>query len=72
MITRKIECSARVEMGRADDCGGVMCVGSKGTHSHPEQRRRRISSRSFVFSNFVIFRNFDVEFNSDLHGSELF
>ena len=29
LITRKIECSARVGRSRADDCGGVMCVRSK-------------------------------------------
>ena len=31
LLMRKRECSARVEMGRADDCGGVVCVRSKGS-----------------------------------------
>ena len=31
MITRKRECSARVERSRADDCGGVVRVRSKGS-----------------------------------------
>ena len=31
LITRKRECSARVERSRANDCGGVVCVRSKGS-----------------------------------------
>ena len=31
LITRKRDCSARVGRSRADDCGGVMCVRSKGS-----------------------------------------
>ena len=31
LITRKIECSERVRGSRADDCGGVVCVRSKGS-----------------------------------------
>ena len=31
LITRKRDCSTRVERSRADDCGGVVCVRSKGT-----------------------------------------
>ena len=31
LITRKRECSARVAWSRADDCGGVGCVRSKGS-----------------------------------------
>ena len=29
LITKKRECSARVERSRADDCGGVVCVRRK-------------------------------------------
>ena len=29
LITRKRDCSTRVEWGRADDCDGVVCVRSK-------------------------------------------
>ena len=28
LITRKIECSARVGRSRTDDCGGVVCIRS--------------------------------------------
>ena len=31
LITRKRECSARVGRSRDDDCGGVVCVRSKGS-----------------------------------------
>ena len=31
LITRKRECSARVGRSRADDCGRVVCVRSKGS-----------------------------------------
>ena len=31
LITRKRECSARVGRSRPDDCGGVVCVRSKGS-----------------------------------------
>ena len=31
LITRKRECSARVGRSRAGDCGGVVCVRSKGS-----------------------------------------
>ena len=31
LITRKRECSARVGRSRSDDCGGVVCVRSKGS-----------------------------------------
>ena len=31
LIIRKRECSARMGRSRADDCGGVMCVRSKGS-----------------------------------------
>ena len=31
LITRKNECSARVGRSRADDCGGGVCVRSKGS-----------------------------------------
>ena len=31
LITRKRECSVRVGMSRADDCGGVVGVRSKGS-----------------------------------------
>ena len=31
LITRKRECSARMGRSRADDCGGVVCVRSKGS-----------------------------------------
>ena len=31
LITRKRECSAREGKSRADDCGGVVCVRSKGS-----------------------------------------
>ena len=31
LITRKKECSARVGRSRAGDCGGVVCVRSKGS-----------------------------------------
>ena len=31
LIARKRECSARVGRNRADDCGGVVCVRSKGS-----------------------------------------
>ena len=31
LITRKRECSERVGRSTADDCGGVMCVRSKGS-----------------------------------------
>ena len=32
LITRKRECSARVGRSRSDDCGGVVCVKSKGSY----------------------------------------
>ena len=31
LITRKIECSARLGWSRAGNCGGVVCVQSKGS-----------------------------------------
>ena len=31
LITRKRECSARVGRNRADNCGAVVCVSSKGS-----------------------------------------
>ena len=31
LIARKTECSTRVGRSRADDCGGVVCVRSKGS-----------------------------------------
>ena len=31
LITRKRECSAMVGRSRADDCGGMVCVRSKGS-----------------------------------------
>ena len=31
LITRKRECSARAGRSRADDCGGLVCVRSKGS-----------------------------------------
>ena len=31
LIMRMRECSARVGRSRADDCGGVVCVRSKGS-----------------------------------------
>ena len=31
LITIKRDCSTRVERSRADDCGGVVCVRSKGS-----------------------------------------
>ena len=31
LITRKRECSARVGRSRAGDCGGMVCVRSKGS-----------------------------------------
>ena len=32
LITRKRECSSRVERSKAGDCGGVVCVRSKGSY----------------------------------------